>query len=433
VKGETVASAATLAFLPSPTDLTRQLAEADPGPDLIVLLGLIDLDLLDADDRLYIVQAWERVAAWVAACAQEAMAAYAGPVPPEGDPELGRDCLAAALRLSRSTAQSRMDHARARRDLLPGTTALLASGNVSERHACEIAGACKDLTVEQAAAVEQRILPRAADFTLAELRPRLRRAVAAADPQSFESAHAQAAAKRRVAMWAEPDGMATVSATLPAADAKTVYLALDTLARVPGSALDQARAAGVGIDARRADALVQLARAALDDPSLPLAHGRRVQVQLVIDTPTLLGLIDQPAELVGYGPIPASVARALAADSAWHRLVVEPVTGHLLDFGKQAYRPPQALKDFLVARDVTCQFPGCRLPAFRSELDHIVPFGRAGGRTSAPGMCVLCKRHHQAKTRHGWLLERLPDGGLQWTSPSGRVFGEPQADHRPDG
>ncbi len=483
-------STATLSFLPSPVDLARQLAEADPGPDMIAMLGLLDPASLSPDDRLYVVQAWDRVCAWAAAQGQAAMAAFSGPaVDDAGAPgeglELGRDELAAALRLGRGTAQTRMDQARVLLDRLPATLALLESGDISERHAREIAEACKDLSLEQAAAVEARVLPRAPELTVAELRPRLRRAVAAADPQAFEVAHARAAKQRRVVMWPEPDGMATVAATLPAADAKIVFLALDSLARVPavdgcvtraaaqdaGADVGGAGTRGVGtrgagtrgidaggidaggidaggidaggidargidaggIDARRADALLALATAALDDPNLPQAHGRRVQVQVVMDPSTLLRFSEQPAELVGYGPIPASVARALAVDGMWQRLIVEPVTGHLLDYGETVYRPPQVLQDFLLARDVTCQFPGCRMPAYRSELDHIVPFGSAGGRTSASGMCALCKRHHQAKTKFGWQLERLDDGTLRWTSPEGRVYDVPQTDHRPDG
>src|SRR5437899_909635 len=42
---------------------------------------------------------------------------------------------------------------------------------------------------------------------------------------------AAAASRRTVSMWPEPDGMARLEAYLPAADAQTVWLALDGLAR----------------------------------------------------------------------------------------------------------------------------------------------------------------------------------------------------------
>src|SRR6266511_96609 len=65
----------------------------------------------------------------------------------------------------------------------------------------------------------------------------------------------------------------------------------------------------------------------------------------------LMGLTEHGAELAGYGPIPAQVARELAADGTWRRLLTDPVSGHLLDYGRTTYRPPAALADFIRARD----------------------------------------------------------------------------------
>ncbi len=48
----------------------------------------------------------------------------------------------------------------------------------------------------------------------------------------------------------------------------------------------------------------------------------------MIDLPSLLGLADNPAELVGYGPIPAALVRDRAAEADWRRMVVDAVTGH---------------------------------------------------------------------------------------------------------
>ena len=58
----------------------------------------------------------------------------------------------------------------------------------------------------------------------------------------------------------------------------------------------------------------------------------------------------RPGELAGYGPIPATVARTLAGDpaSTWHRLVHDEL-GHLIDYGRSTYRPPQDLIDFVTA------------------------------------------------------------------------------------
>ena len=54
-------------------------------------------------------------------------------------------------------------------------------------------------------------------------------------------------------------------------------------------------------------------------------------VNIVIDLPTLLGLAEHPARLDGYGPIPADLARRLAADASWRRMITDPITRRLLD------------------------------------------------------------------------------------------------------
>jgi hypothetical protein len=55
---------------------------------------------------------------------------------------------------------------------------------------------------------------------------------------------------------------------------------------------------------------------------------------------TLLGVDDQPAELVGHGPIPACLAREAAADAVWRRLVTDPLSGTVLGYGRTTYHPP---------------------------------------------------------------------------------------------
>jgi hypothetical protein len=54
---------------------------------------------------------------------------------------------------------------------------------------------------------------------------------------------------------------------------------------------------------------------------------------------TLIGADDQPCELVGHGPIPADLAREIAADAVLKRLVYNPLSGTVLDYGRTTYRP----------------------------------------------------------------------------------------------
>src|SRR5581483_10949144 len=100
----------------------------------------------------------------------------------------------------------------------------------------------------------------------------------AVDPQSAAAAHNRAVADRNVRKETRADGMAAIVATLPAADAETVYRALDAKARqaVVGVPKDEQPP----IRALRADALVAWADTALAEPNLPTQHGRRVEVQV---------------------------------------------------------------------------------------------------------------------------------------------------------
>jgi hypothetical protein len=216
------------------------------------------------------------------------------------------------------------------------------------------------------------------------------------------------------------DGMAAVEATMAAVDARALFSAIDTLARARHAA-EGGRRSGVGIGARRVDALVALAHAALADRRLPKAHGRRVEVQVVIDAASLFGLADNPAQLDGYGPIPAQVARELAADASWRRLVTDPVSGYLLDFGRTTYRPPKRLTDYLIARDRVCAMVGCNRPATVCDADHGVPYQR-GGRTSAATMLMLCRRHHRLKTHGRWRPRLEADGTIVWVSAAGHGY-----------
>ena len=148
---------------------------------------------------------------------------------------------------------------------------------------------------------------------------------------------------------------------------------------------------------------------------------RPVTINVTIDLPTLLNMAKNPGQLSGYGPIPASLARELAADGNWKRFITDPTSGELLDIGRKSYRPSQHLVDFLIARDRTCRFPGCRYPAHRSDIDHVTPWDD-GGKTTPENLGSLCRRHHRLKTHGGWKVTSARDGSCEWISPNGKHY-----------
>jgi hypothetical protein len=70
-------------------------------------------------------------------------------------------------------------------------------------------------------------------------------------------------------------------------------------------------------------------------------------------------LDEQPGELAGYGPIPAPLARALAQDATWRRILTDPA-GRPIEVGRSRYRPPAALDELIRTRDNRCRFPTVR-------------------------------------------------------------------------
>jgi hypothetical protein len=99
-----------------------------------------------------------------------------------------------------------------------------------------------------------------------------------------------------------------------------------------------------------------------------------------------------------------------------------PLTGARLDPGDhlatEAYRPGDELEALVRARDGRCRFPGCSIAARSCDLDHVRPWPL--GRTAAPNLLTLCRRHHRIKQRPGWRVRLAPDGTAIWTDPTGR-------------
>lgn len=325
--------------------------------------------------------------------------------------EFTADEVAPLLRISRNAAHRRLELAIQLTGRLRGTLTALDCGDLDLYKARIIAELTSVLGDEQAATVEARILPRAADQTPGQLRAAVRRAVLWVDPNGAEERRQKRVRDRAVVLEPGEDGTADLTAThLDAAEATAAYQRLDDYARATKG--DDERT----MDQRRADAMVDL----LLGRPMPSSSATATQVQVTIAASTLLGLDDQPGDLVGYGPITAEAARALAADGTWRRIVTDPLSGSVLDVGRTAYRPPAALADHVRTRDKTCRFPGCRQPAHRCDLDHGIPY--PNGPTSASNLSCLCRHHHRLKHERDWSVEHGPDGTITWLSSTRRRY-----------
>lgn len=449
-------------------DRIAELLIAIPGGEALAALSSIDPRKLPPAARIDYLTALERQASWVQALIQRAIVAVAGREATESDDpiygidEAEREDISTALRISPHSAQIKIDLARTLTNNLPNTCSALATGEISAAHATAIAREAysaidKGLPDSVIFEIENRAITFSEFHTPTQVGNLVRNIIAKRSPEDFEEAVADARDDRKVFAMPDINGMSTVIALLPAEGAQIVMNAVEahilraqqlqkssTLEDNSGQGQSHSTSANnvgeenlaydsdgnVIVDERtkdmqRADALVAIASqylaSTLDDVT---PHRRPLTVNVTVDLPTLLGLAENPGQLAGYGAIPASVAREIAADARWKRFITEPLTGNLLDYGREHYEPPQALKDFLIARDRICRFPGCRRSAILSDLDHAQAFDDGGG-TSPANLGALCRRHHRMKTHGGWKVESFEDGSCTWTSPFGKTFHTP--------
>ncbi len=394
--------------------VSGNLAMVHPGLVEVARLGSVDFGTLDAAARIDALLAFGRQQAWLEARQQELLALMW-----QRDSSEANWCVeevGSALRLSGAQARARLHNAEQLCARLPETLQALSEGQIAPAQATAITEASYELDDELLPAFEGRVLQHAPEQSLAQLRRTVRRAVLCLDARTAEQKRLRAVADRHVRMAPADHGLAWVMALLPAADAQAVYHRIDGAARLAPT--DDVRT----LDQLRADAFVDGVLNGIHG-ALPTAHGRQPNVNVIVGLSTLVGSDDEPGWLDGYGAIGAGYAREIAHDptGTWRRLLTDPVSGQLLDYGTSRYRPPRHLAEHVLARDGECGFPFCSQPARRSDLDHIKPYPQ--GETSAANLQPLHRRHHKAKTAAGWQSCRDDRSGTTaWTSPQGRRY-----------
>ncbi len=95
---------------------------------------------------------------------------------------------------------------------------------------------------------------------------------------------------------------------------------------------------------------------------------------------------------------------ALLPGTTMHRLLVDPADGRLVERSIAAYRPDAEMRRQVLAADVYSRTPGSRLGGHAGELDHVTPYGWAGGPTSEVNLALLARQPHRFKTQGYWHL-----------------------------
>jgi hypothetical protein len=234
---------------------------------------------------------------------------------------------------------------------VPQTRALLAAGILDQDRAAVIADALAVLDAAGAAAVENRITPKAAEKTTGQLRAACERAIKAYDPQAASRRREQAQKDARVECWAEAAGTSAIAGRdLAPAGVIAADKTLDADARwlrthgMPGSH-DERRATAflARLTGRPLDSLLPRpgatpAAASTPNsptpdspttgtsppaPGAPTGAGAAVtaawpgglggSVNLTMPASAWLGLSDAPGEAGGPGALDADTCRDLAS------------------------------------------------------------------------------------------------------------------------
>ncbi|MDA8437151.1 MAG: DUF222 domain-containing protein [Actinomycetales bacterium] len=454
-------------------------SESVPGlvADLVALQDAADAGVLGPADLLARLRLADRVASWAAAHASAALADYAGPAGPDdavgelAQAQVRRD---RHLRLEVRVARGISDDAAGRdidaarrlaADLAP-VRAAWSRGEVSSRHVAVVLDRTRLCGADLTAAVLDRVGARLVSTSANRIGAVITAALAGLDPAG-QADRARTARRHDVGVHYRglPDGLAQIVATHRVEDARAIMeLVDDTADRLLAHRRDcdpcaaalpdeigPARAAAHLALVLREDADGTAPTAAVDTDGCAGRSGhaagtatvvrtpsrgrgrrrgsRRGELQVVVDLATLLGLAEEPG-LLASQPVPAAIARELAGEcGSLRRIVTDPVTGHLLDYGTRVYLP-DSLKEFVSARDGTCRSPGCGQPAARSQLDHVIAFPH--GPSDVANTHALCKRDHDTKTDGDLdVLDHRADGSATWRTRHGQTGVTPPRPYLP--
>ncbi len=358
---------------------------------------------------------------------------------------------AAAVHESDRTMAGRISRARTLVEHYPTVMAALTAGRISQAHATVITDAGSILTDPQSrAGYAAAVLEVAETATVGRLRPVAREFAERFADRSLDDRHTEARACRMVRVTELDDGMADLTATLPAVYASGIKDRLTQMARLvkqheqaradeqgaSGSSGEDVEPAVRSIDQIRADLFTDMLLAS--DPNQAATSGLtgitgiQARVQVIVPKEQVSNDGDSsdanvtshvpPATLAGYGPIDTDTARHLAGNAThWENVTVDPDTGTVLSV--DTYRPNTKLRQFLRARDLHCRFPGCHTPTAHCDIDHTVDAAH-GGPTTSTNLAHLCRRHHTLKHHSRWTVTQTRDGTLTWTSPAGTHYPE---------
>jgi len=144
---------------------------------------------------------------------------------------------------------------------------------------------------------------------------------------------------------------------------------------------------------RTADALDDLAAAALDRAMAPTDHGQRPHLQITIPWHVLTAR-NGNVHTTHTATLPFTEIAHLLDDAVLSRCILD-TTSTPIEVSTQTRTVPAGLWRALLARDRHCRWPGCDAPPAFCDVAHgPIPY-RNGGRLTPNNAALLCRTHHR--------------------------------------
>jgi hypothetical protein len=397
-------------------DLIWHALSRDLGDTTLALLTATRFDALSDQGRSLALRRLDELSTHIEAVKAELTAVIAGPAPTSTSArqdDFSPHEVGVATRCSVYAADVTIALARDLSSRLPATLAAMHRGQVTWAQARALSEATRQLDLGIAREIESKLLIYSHRQDLNLFKAALRRWTARLDPD-FTTRATTARADCVVEHTANSDGTGELFLRGPLEITIAISMALTAHA-----AKTRVELGGTAAQ-RKVAGLRDMTERYLDSDQAPTQHGRVPTVNVTIDLATLLGLRNGVAEIPGVGAIPASVAWWLLADGApLCRLVIDPLTGTLLDYGTSTYLVPPTLADYLCARNITSAAPHSSLDSRVCDMEHNLPHDK-GGATDQINCTPIDRRWHRAKTHGDWTYTKDPETSIvTWTSPTG--------------
>ncbi|MEO6200891.1 MAG: DUF222 domain-containing protein [Cryobacterium sp.] len=156
---------------------------------------------------------------------------------------------------------------------------------------------------------------------------------------------------------------------------------------------------------KRADILRGVFESAGRDPGTPRMGGAAPAVMLHVNAVDLaddrgVGWIDGVE-----APISLKTVKQMICAGGYQKIVFGP-SGEVLSLGKKERFFTPAQRKAIAARDGGCIIPGCTVPAYWSEVHHVIAW-RHHGLTDVDNGVLLCWYHHHTIDTSGWQIRMI--------------------------